>query len=358
MTLVVSRGGLFGLALLAGGLFPVRPAAAQQPDLLKETQQRLQIEAERLERVVAAALNDSDAVGRTNPMRALAILKEAKSQIEADKEALKPERREALGRKITLAMRAWGERADNPTVVTPGPGPGTTRVNAEAKKQAEELRRMRDDIAHQYASGKDTIAARRELNRLIADRRVQLDLDVMKTMVPPIGDIEFPKDWVEKSKRRTTAIQLTETEKQIIKALNTPMTIEVEGKTLKEVLDDLRERTKMPIVVDQRALDDLNITYNSPVNLNLRNVTTRTVLKRLTADLQLTYVMKDQTIQITTPARAKEMLSVRVYSVADLMSLAQPGTPAIFAQAQAYQTLQMLVTLITQTVEPDKNEWM
>ena len=49
----VIRRVLCGLALLAGGLFLVRPVAAQPSELVKETQQRLKIEAERLEGVVA-----------------------------------------------------------------------------------------------------------------------------------------------------------------------------------------------------------------------------------------------------------------------------------------------------------------
>jgi hypothetical protein len=67
-------------------------------------------------------------------------------------------------------------------------------------------------------------------------------------------------------------------------------------------------------------------------------------------------VVKDQSIQITTPARAKDMMSIRTYSVADLMPVVDMRMPLVLQRAQAYQTLQMLVVMITQNVEPDSWE--
>jgi len=72
-------------------------------------------------------------------------------------------------------------------------------------------------------------------------------------------DISYPRDWLEKMKKRSQAIQLTDREKAIVKALNERLTIEVEGKTFKEVLDDLRERTKMPIMLISGASTELSV---------------------------------------------------------------------------------------------------
>jgi hypothetical protein len=196
----------------------------------------------------------------------------------------------------------------------------------------------------------------------LRDSRAKADLSVYKGVleasVPPSGDYTFPKDWVDRIAKRSTAIKLTELEKTIVKALNTvlPEGFEYEGKTFKDVLDDLRERTKMPIVVDPQAMQDLNITYAATLNVKLGKVTTRTALKKIVAELGLVYVMKDQAIQITTPARAKEMLTTRVYSVADLVPVADLRFGPIITQLQAMDTIQRLVVLITQTVEPESWE--
>src|SRR5205085_296623 len=105
----IRRGGLFILALLAGNLLLTLPAAAQQRDPLKETQDRLRVEEQRLETIVSDALFRSDQIGKNQPRRAVEILREAKAQLETDKEALKPERRESLVRKLTLRIRTWEE---------------------------------------------------------------------------------------------------------------------------------------------------------------------------------------------------------------------------------------------------------
>ena len=348
----ICRGGLFGLAVLAGGLMLARPVAAQ----IKDTADRLRIEAEKLEGIVREAINRADQVGKTQPKRAVEIVDEATAQLSADREALTKERREILLRKLEIVRRGFSDRADNP-VITPGPTRiGPTRSEIEAKRAADEAARQKAESDSRFKSGKDQRAMLDDLKRQRGDAFLQSYNSILKSTIPEYRDISFPRDWEEKSKRRSQAIRLTELEKKIVKALGTPMTIEFEGKTFKEVLDFLKEKTGVPIIVDQRALDDLNITYNTPISINLRNVTTRTVLKRLLADLNLTYVMKDEAIQITTPARAKEMLTVRVYSVADLMPAADLRMPAFLSQIQAYQTLQMLVVLITQTVEPDSWE--
>jgi hypothetical protein len=343
-----------GLAIVAGPFLLVRPVAAQD---LKDTAERLRVEAQRLELMVADAIKRSDEIGKSNPTRAIQILREAKGQLAADSEALKPERRADLGRKIDNRIRDWEARADN-VVVTPGTTvkPGTGTGTPRRDPAADEARRLKEEADRRIASGKGALVARDEILRQREEGFTQANMAVLKSAIPEYRDVSFPRDWAEKMAKRNKGIQLTDLEKTIVKALNTVMSIEVEGKTFKEVLDDLKERTKMPIVVDPRALEDLNITYNSPINLSLKNVTTRTVLKKMLADLGLVYVMKGEAIQITTPARAKEMLSTRVYSVADLVPVFDMRLGPIVNQLQAYQTMQMLIVMITQTVEPDSWE--
>jgi hypothetical protein len=190
----------------------------------------------------------------------------------------------------------------------------------------ENLRRKRDAIAD-------------ELRRSLDD-----------TALPPI-------DWAKIARGYKTAFHVTVQEKELVKSLGRRMTVEVEGKPLKEVLDHLKEKTGQPIRIDEQVFDDPKVTARTPITLNLRNVTTRTVLRRLLGDLGLTYIVKDQTIMVTTPARAREMLTTRVYSVADLMPLVdKKQLPAVHTQLQANQMLEELVELITQTVEPDSWE--
>jgi hypothetical protein len=346
-----------GLAALTACLLLQQPVAAQ--DLRKDTEERLRVAAQRLEVMVSDAIERSDKIAKANPSGAIRILREAKSELAADTEALKPERREALGRKIDLRIKSWEALADNPvvtpgTTVKPGPGPGTPQRDPAA----DEARQQKELADRRFSGPKDYLREKADIERQRADGFSKEYLALLKTSIPEYRDMTFPRDWVEKMARRNKGIQLTDLEKQIVKALNTIIEVDYEGKTFKDVLDDLKERSKMPISVDPRALEDLNITYASMLNVKLGKVTTRTVLKKITAELGLTYIMKNETILITTPARAKEMLTTRMYSVADLMPAVDMRYPLLFQNQtfQAYQTIQTLVLMITQTVEPESWE--
>jgi hypothetical protein len=201
--------------------------------------------------------------------------------------------------------------------------------------------------------------ARDDLRKTVDDRQkaeLALNLVVQKAGIPEYRDISYPADWDLKVAKRTSGVPMTAQEKAIMKALGATIAVDYKDSPFKDIIDDLQKRTGMPIVVDPRGLEEANVKYETTLTLALSRVTTRTVLRKVLGELGLTYVVKDQTVHITTPVRAKSMLSVRVYSVADLMPVVDMRLPYGFSQIQAYQTLQMLVVNITQTVEPESWE--
>jgi hypothetical protein len=98
---------------------------------------------------------------------------------------------------------------------------------------------------------------------------------------------------------------------------------------------------------------DVRITYETPVTLSLRDVPTRNVLNQFLAGLGMTYVMKDQAIHVTSIDRARETLTTRVYSVADLMATEMVPLPPVLSEKDAYSTLRVLVFWTTHHHEPD-----
>ena len=88
----------------------------------------------------------------------------------------------------------------------------------------------------------------------------------------------------------------------------------------------------------QRLFDEAGVKYDTPVTLKLKAVTVRTVLKMVLRDLGLTYVIKDEMIQVTTPDKAKDMMIIKVYSIADLVR-------------NRFEAA-MLIDLIQTTIEP------
>jgi hypothetical protein len=351
MSNAIRRCGLPALLLVLVGT-----VAAQPPgEVLKKSEDARKIEAQKLEIQFSDAIRQADSIGRSNPRQAVQVLQDATAAISADTEALTPERRAAMLRKLELDRKAWGDRADTRTI-TPGPSTGST--TRPETRQARDTKEVYDFVKDRVDKGNYN---KTELAKIADDRgKANLAISnlIVKAGIPEYRDMTFPRDWVEKMSKRTSGVRMTEQEKAILKALGAQITVDYQDNkfTFKDVIDDLQRRTGQPFVVDQRALDEANVKYDTPVNLSLKGVTTRTVLKRILADLNLTYVVKDQAIQITTPARAKEMLTIRSYSVVDLMPMVDMRLPYALNQIQAYNTLQQLVVLITQTVEPDSWE--
>ena len=60
-------------------------------------------------------------------------------------------------------------------------------------------------------------------------------------------------------------------------------------------------------------------TRDEPVTINLQNVTLRSALRLMLKRMQLTYIIKDEVLMITTPEEAESELIAKVYPVADLV---------------------------------------
>jgi hypothetical protein len=70
------------------------------------------------------------------------------------------------------------------------------------------------------------------------------------------------------------------------------------------------------------------------------------------ADLGLTYVIKDEAIQITTPARARDMMVTRVYYIGDLVGTTNVFLPPLLNQLQMSQAIATIIQAVQTEVEP------
>ena len=159
------------------------------------------------------------------------------------------------------------------------------------------------------------------MRRKKASAILALNLDIDKSSIPATGDIEFPpaEKWIEMSKRRSKNNVLTDTERAILKALDATVSVDFKDQRFGGVVDWFQHQMGQTIVLDKPALDDLGVNNESTINVTLNKVSTRTALKKILADLGLTYVVKDETIFVTTPAKAKDMMTIRTYYIGDLI---------------------------------------
>ncbi|MEL6108777.1 MAG: VWA domain-containing protein, partial [Planctomycetota bacterium] len=88
---------------------------------------------------------------------------------------------------------------------------------------------------------------------------------------------------------------------------------------LSDAVQQLSDTHDIPIVIDNRALEEIGLDSDTPVTLDLKNVTLRSFLRLMLRDNDLTYLIKDEVMQITTTEAAEDNLVTKVYPVGDLV---------------------------------------
>jgi len=161
---------------------------------------------------------------------------------------------------------------------------------------------------------------------------------------PPsvIGDgIHVDKNRSEVSRQRTPLDSIAgprkkEGEREIERKLNTPVNLNFTDVPLKSVIEDLRAYNGINIYVDEPALNEAGISLDHPVSVKLEHVSLKSALNLLLHGVHLTYVVKDEVLQITTEDHARGKLETRTYQVADLIipienfgDLRNPVTPLV-----------------------------
>ena len=78
---------------------------------------------------------------------------------------------------------------------------------------------------------------------------------------------------------------------------------------LSDVIDYLKEFHGIEIQLDSRALDDASIPRDTPITKSIKGVTLRSALNLLLDDLDLTYVVQNGVLKITSKAEAQKLQS-------------------------------------------------
>jgi hypothetical protein len=113
------------------------------------------------------------------------------------------------------------------------------------------------------------------------------------------------------------------TEAKIEAALLQPTTVQFVETPLQDVVDFLKDQHGIEIQIDTRALEDVGIGSDSPVTIQLKGVSLRSALRLTLRQLDLTFVIRDEVLLISTPAEAQVGSVTRVYSAAELLDFRQ-----------------------------------
>jgi hypothetical protein len=344
---------------------------------LEAARRTTEVAAQKVEAEVRDALKAAQK--QTDLSQAAAILKNALTKVENDT-ALPEERRVSLARMLKDRVRVTEALADQKDAAATEKA--IKRASEDSRRAAEDQRTREQDklqgqvreVNNLLKSGKteeaslragelvrlfrgsspavgasarvtatkDQIASNRDLQSEADRRRLAAMRGVEKSALPPVGDYELPKDWKEKTKRRTAGPVMTAKEKAILQALDTPINVTFKDSHFQDVIRYLATFTGQPIILDKQALDEAGVAYDSLVTLEVKGLTMRTVLRKVLGDVGLTYVIREEAIQVTTPAKAESMLVTKVYYIGDL--IATGALPA--------RSVRRLIELIQETVEP------
>jgi hypothetical protein len=382
--------GAAGLTVAAAGL-------AQDPadtEALEQVRKRAEVAAQKTESEVRDLLREVREIKPADQAKVAERLKTALSTLEAD-DNLPAGRRDVLARSLRERIRtveANGPKSADevlaeqkaranrrrPAKEAPGaPGADEARQRfaeirdlqkngqtADASRKAGDFAKDRpvDPAVQASASTANATHRAADARRLKLDgeaRRFAALREVENAAQPPRWDVEFPKDWAIRTKDRGTAVKLTVKEKSLLQALNTPVTVSFKGTRFEEVIEYLQTTTGQTILVDKTALDEAQITYETPVTVSAKGVTVRTLLRKVLNDLGLAYIIKDEAIQAVTVQRARESLVVRSYYIGDLLAglytLPGVGFGAGSNPAQSQVVVNMLIDTIQTSV--DAQSW-
>ncbi len=329
---------------------------AQSNDPLPEVRERLKLEAQRIEKEVQDGRMRAYRLLRSDPEEALDVLKDVISTLRKDT-SLSDERRKLL---VSVVQRDLGNvRALAGVRRTAEPAAAAARLEQRAASDprvAEGAKTAYDTAAQRIRQMNGRVADLRDARNRRGDRTTATLAGVDQASVPPRSDYDLPDDWQEKSKRRSPGVKMTEKEKAILEALKKPVKVDYNMETLQSVIDHLSRQMGQEILLDKQALEEANVTYDTPITLRFNNpVSARTALKRVLADVGMTYVIRKETIEVTTLARAREMMTVRTYYVGDLMGVVSPILPAIANDFQMIQAIGIILSEI-QNIEPESWE--
>ena len=87
-----------------------------------------------------------------------------------------------------------------------------------------------------------------------------------------------------------------------------------EGMLLDDVLTQVRDTLRIPFMIDQKALEEAGIGLDAEIGaFRSQGTSARAALRRLLDPLGLTWMIRDESLLVTTKERAQENLEVRLY---------------------------------------------
>lgn len=134
----------------------------------------------------------------------------------------------------------------------------------------------------------------------------------------------------------------SDSEERILAALEEPTNLQFQNTPLSDVVSFIHKQHKIEIQFDRKALSDLSLDPQfTAITESLDGIKLKSALKLILKPLDLTFMVDDDLLLITSQTEAEETLITRTYPVGDLVDGRETGGYA------------PLISLITNVIEPD-----
>ncbi len=129
------------------------------------------------------------------------------------------------------------------------------------------------------------------------------------------------QDKAQRAKSRSARLSPTREEVDLRTEANLRERVDVDYIDLAfaEVLEQLGSQADLQFYIKVMALEDLGIAADFPITISLKNVSVETALELILEQGELTYMIRDGVIIITTTEDAESVAEVRVYNCRDLL---------------------------------------
>ena len=131
----------------------------------------------------------------------------------------------------------------------------------------------------------------------------------------------------------------------IEKALQEPIDLKFVEAPLLDVIDFLKKKSKVEIVLDTQCLADVGIGGDTPVTVNLHALPLRSALNLVLRPLKLAWTIHNDVLFITTPEEIQLLFTTKVLDVADLVVCKD-------SKGELWDDYDSLIDIITSTIAP------
>ncbi len=181
------------------------------------------------------------------------------------------------------------------------------------------------DILQDSALIKDYHASREAQRQSYAE----ISNNDQRAMIAPSALVNFPTDWPAVSARRGEPVQFAETPEDrrvrtVLETKRIPVTFK--DNTLKDVIGFVQNVSNLDVDTDWPSLEAIGITPDTTVNLELKNITLRSVLDRVISKIaagddnnKAGWEISDGVLRIASEELLRKNVVTLVYDIRDLL---------------------------------------